>query len=293
VPANLQHRSLLHAAATSLILLWNLSLSGCVSATNSPEIRDREAALIPGDLYEIAPNVALSISLLRTRYKDEELSLSIDSGATGTLLPNGEMLTAAHAFETGIHLSRESEVGVVYPFLVGKNLQFASVLAYEPVDSSNGDWALLFFGASETRVLPPDPQFVQSIRFDGNATIHKGTPLYCLGYPRTPGEYSGTAGFPRELTIVQGRATRDFGPEEEIVAFSDTELDMRGMSGGPVGTFDFWKREFTVVGTAARGSNGARFFGLRWPYFYASRIAPVVMQRLDQPAQPDATAAPN
>lgn len=277
--------------------------TGCTTASNSPEVRQREAALIPPDLYQIAPQVALAMSPLHIEFESDHFEFSGKNGCTGTLLSNGEVLTAAHAFKNGFDLSKkppeghftvpnpnggdpvEMEFGsIIYPMLVKSSAQFASVVAFRPVNDVNGDWALLAFAPSTQPLreasLLNSPH---SIRFDGAKPIRRGTPLYCLGFPKTPGADPGITKFPRSMTIVQGAAERDFSSEEEIAANTTTEIDMRGMSGGPVGTYDFWTGEFTVIGIATRGSIGFKLFGQRvfWPHFVASRIPPVAMQRLE------------
>lgn len=290
-----------------------LSLTGpssCTSASNSIEIRNREAILIPRDLYELAPSVAVAISPLRTTHTQDKLTIYSDNGATGTLLPNDEMLTAAHAFKRNFDLAKKplqdfilpvppgadneatrfvQAVAILYPLLVNQSMQFASVVAFEPVDTTGGDWVLFAFTAPNEpiRNAVSDAPLSHLVRFDGSKPIPQGTPLYCVGFPRTPGEKPGLSGIARSLTIIQGRAIRDFGPDEEIEAISDTEIDMRGMSGGPVGTYDFWTREFTVVGTVTHGTTGSTLFGHRFgqPLFVTSRIAPFVMKRLEHPPE--------
>lgn len=272
---------------------------GCTTSSNPPEVREREAALIPPDLYQIAPHVALALSPLNSSFVGDHFEHSAESGATGTLLPNDDVLTVAHAFKEGADLAKKASsdsspfiwtdprtnqafeatpTGIVYLFMVNQREQLASVIAFAPADRSNGDWALLSFHPSKfpIRESKLDTSSL-SIRFDGSLPIRRGTPLYCLGFPRTPGETTGILGFARSLTIVQGRATRDFDASEEFNAVSESELDMRGMSGGPVGTYDFFKREFTVVGIVTRGTLGYRFLGQRVgrARFLASRIPPV------------------
>ncbi|MBX3380398.1 MAG: trypsin-like peptidase domain-containing protein [Phycisphaeraceae bacterium] len=266
-------------------------LLACTQASNSIEIRQQEAQLIPMGLFEVARSVAAPVYPLHTEIGEEKASLYAENGATGTLLPNGQMLTAAHVFHKPIALAEEGKLGVVYPFLIQDKTLFAAAIHFEPPRTSNGDWVLFSLMQSSPTVLPPTPDsiFMQRARFDGRKPIAKGTPLYCVGFPRTPGDYPGLTGFSRELTIVQGCAVGDFGPDEEVEAISTTEIDMRGMSGGPVGTYNFFTGEFTVVGTLTRGSGGVRFFGERFgvPHFTASRIAPVVMKRLEASSDPD------
>lgn len=243
-------------------------------------------------LFEIAPTVAIPIYPLITEHSDKELSLYSKSGATGTLLPNGEMLTATHVFKLEIVPSSGQEWTVAYPFLIESKLEFAGVLAFEPRQTFNGDWILLTFEYSKAPLFSPAPDslFARYIRFDGSLPIPKDTPLYCIGYPRTPGGYPGLVGLPRELTIVKGRAFRDYAPGEEVTAISDTKIDMRGMSGGPVGIYDYHTGTFTVVGTVTTGSIGLQLFGIS--FFTFSRIAPDVMQRLGPPAPHSELAVP-
>jgi len=279
--------------------------AGCTTGSNAPEVREREAALVPPGLYQIAPHIAITLSPVHIEYKADHVEYSPESGSTGVLLPNGGVLTLAHAFVERIDLSKKSsmtsrrisapnpnggepiemEIGpIVYPFIVNRNPQFASVTAFKPADEPNGDWALLSFTRSQQPIRETaDGALSPAIGFDGTKPIRRGTPIYCLGFPRTPGEAPGILGFARTMTIVQGRANRDFGPDEEIDAVSDTEIDMRGMSGGPVGTYDFLTGQFTVIGIVTRGSIGFKLFGQPFgrAHFVTSRIPPIALESLN------------
>ncbi|MBN8596109.1 MAG: hypothetical protein J0L78_00380 [Planctomycetes bacterium] len=297
-----------HRCAALSCVIALLGLGGCTFGSNAPEVRQREAALIPLDLYQLAPYVAVAVSPLHTSFEDDHIEFTSENGGTGTLLPNNQMLTAAHTFRKGFDLAKKPQensftvpnphggeplqmtiAAYVYPILINSSAQFASVVAFEPADRANGDWVLFSLKAPHPPILDGSlANSPLSIRFDGTKMIKRGTPLYCLGFPKTPGTNTGITSFPRSMTIVQGTASRDLGADEEIEADTDTEIDMRGMSGGPVGTYDFWNREFTVVGTATHGSVGFRFLGQRvWsPQFVASRIPPVALQRLAGPKSP-------
>lgn len=257
----------------------------CTRATNELAIRKSEAILIAPGIFELAPAIAIPLTRGTLVPSETSLTFTAEGGSTAALLPNGELLTVAHVFHSKTDPATESAKGVVFPFLVGPAPEFASVVASDRKDIANGDWALLSLAPSKNSSVQ---QLLSSplrakLRFDGSAFIPKGTPLYCIGFPRAPEVSMDLPEFGRALTVVQGRAERDCTPDEEILAMTDTELDMRGMSGGPVGTYNNLTGEFTIVGIAVRGTYGSRFLGRRFgqPLFLTSRIPLYVMQRLE------------
>lgn len=270
-------RPILFSVAVAAI---GFSLLGCSYPSNTLEVREREGELIPPGLFEIAPAVSAPIYPLHLEVSGDSLVASGKAGATGTLLPNGELLTASHIFKEQIRPAPAGTLPTVYPFLVDDKLALLSPTRFSPVSAANGDWVLLTSVSS--KLLTSSPALSKGVRFDGSKPIARGTPLYCIGYPRTPDTYPGVTGFPRALTIVQGYAPRDFGPGEEVTAESETDIDLRGMSGGPVGTYNHFTGVFTVIGTATKGTINFRLFNAKLisPFFTCSRIAPEVMERL-------------
>lgn len=280
-------------ASLLTVSVATIFLISCTRATNDLAIRKSEGMLIAPDIFDLAPAVAIALTRVSIHQSDRGLEFTDEGGATAILLPNGELLTVSHIFRVPIGPATESAKNVVFPFVVGSETRFVSVVESNSNKTPNCDWALLSLMPSKNSALS---QVLASplrtkLRFDGSAFIPKGTPLYCIGFPRAPEASRDLPPYGRALVVVQGRAKGDSAPDEEITAISDTELDMRGMSGGPVATYNNLTGEFTIVGIAVRGTYGSRLFGSRFgqPLFLTSRIPPSVMQRLESHDQSQRT----
>lgn len=254
------------------VLASGIALFGCESVPIlTPGARQTETT-VPRAVMDAATVVACLFQRVEPGHEQGKSFWEVKSTTTGTLLPSGDYLTAAHFLRYFPDQGDSVVIGIE-----GKQA-IATVREYEPFNVPNGDYLVV----SATFSVPScfladrlDAIRKKGICFDSDAAISKGQRLFVAGFVHLEKTETEPPLFGMELRVYEVVA-KESPPSDPIFLIRNRVDAMQGMSGGPVLAYDESNSKITVVGTASYVLKGTLF---RHPLLVASRLPPSVSRK--------------
>lgn len=185
--------------------------------------------------------------------EDGVTKFDLDQKQTGTILPNGEILTAGHF----LHVPTVN--GQRITFIIEGRRADATVLDHYISSDRRKDYLRMAVD------LPKPPNLVTQrleaherklIRFEGGFNLHKGQTVYAVGF-LGQGSLSPPL-FGLELKVVPLKAAEG-GSSGPLVLDHPTDVNLFGMSGGPIIACDQETGQLVVVGIVIHSESTSRF----------------------------------